>query len=562
MPGVDFHLATLRKVRTYLPDWALKEIHSRAFAKSGGKARWRTGEAERYGSEQISKEYLEATFDVVSENRGLIPTWLFNRLHAMAFPSSGGIAKARKYKEAKAKESLVEPLTEQNSTSETGNLEKSTEVPSESEKEGVKKEAETQSTEANGTVGLWKGWIKEELAKGAEIVGGVESDDFRCLVSETTDGMVHVLSEETVKIGLKPKLPLTDEDMPRIAFINGSPDPLEVSRGEAMVGVHGRAFKEQYLDPLGLEKREVALFNVVPVVLKNQEGGYVRGPHQSEISKWLPWLNKELESFNPDLTIAVGRTAANAIQTDFVLPHPKALTKSSRAELARKIRQIQGRLIDDGSASVAAKAAARAALSKIQSKIQTKTERKKGAKRGPLYKADAPYNFSHTFGLLSADDDANRLVTGVVYKPNELDTQREWMSPDELDKAANWWMEKSQASGKRHVGLAEARVTQSYIAPQDLRIGNKLVKAGSWIVTLHVLSKKLWADIKNGVYKGFSMGGYVTRIPGSLPPGLKIANPSTVNELRDAQPLEVSFVKSAANKEPEYLLLKCALCSG
>jgi hypothetical protein len=187
---------------------------------------------------------------------------------------------------------------------------------------------------------------------------------------------------------------------------------------------------------------------------------------------------------------------------------------------------------------------------------------KKGAKRGPLYKASTPYNFSHTFGLLSADDDAKRLVTGIVYKPNELDTQREWMSPDELDKAANWWMEKSQASGKRHTGLAEARVTQSYIAPQDLRIGNKLVKAGSWIVTLRILSKKLWADIKAGVYKGFSMGGYVTRIPGSLPPGLKIPNPSTVNELKDAQPLEVSFVKSAANKEPEYLLLKCALCSG
>ena len=1258
MPGVDFHLATLRKVRTYLPDWALKEIHSRAFAKSGGKARWRTGEAERFGKEGFSKEYLEATFDVVSENRGLIPTWLFNRLHSMAFPSSGGIAKARKYKpqgplvktdlasmtpeklkkipsdelsqawyrvnewydgakkaghaveefvnagafvfdEMKSrkykvneklplvkaiKELRLRALKKENPETNGEGLETDDGTLSKAGKEVTKKALESPTidlkalfdnapdevlvipdfvdfvgssvtgrnpndldvlfradqdkdgknflvqsenallrvsqtldpkkegllhyinnpqgshadyvplydlrlvkvkgfnktlikagstapgahfdpekplmagyTEFFDTTDLWNNWAKDKLEKGAKLVGEIKFDGFRCIVSKQGDkvevwyedaeadrsaaipdfvaavkaapfeslvldgemcaryngkfvprtqtlGLLgtkpfewtpylctydclylngedlhdkpleerepiaqkvvsrlspefftysqhkpitdqrslaavgkwaasqplsegcmvkditrpyafggsedwaklktvkeikvivlsrdakqngysyhcgladnnspftnktklgtrsyidlgntfvlpqniantgdtinveiqelivqraddgslslawgkptvrgpdksrgpylatqavqvaregHILREELAKTDLSPARPLVKEDMPVVAFVGGSPDSLEVARGESMVGFHGRIFKEEYLEPLGLEKAEVALLNVVPLLLRDNEGR-IRGPNSLEKSRWLPWVNEQLETINPDITVALGRSVGDALTAvNVTLPHPKALTDSSRPELTRKIRQLRGllikqepagegdqtrgdvaatfwhdnwykeypasgtgkfvlhehwrgltkdeitasreeliksghsvhsdlrlqvndkdlagwtidlgpaasnetnRLIDlpandsllvepkqlepiawltyhgasepgavgatsqkfarfdivdtgtysigverehffeyfmkggklkgrlqiqfapmggkrvwlvnrptdqtpyadthkiddvikdlkskgqryliwaDGGdkihppmdldlekpqdSSYARELAGGPDFAPINAKEKAAKSAKKGAKRGPLYKANTPYNLSHTFGLLSADDDANRLVTGVVYKPNELDTQREWMSPDELEKAANWWMEKSQASGKRHVGLAEARVTQSYIAPQDLRIGNKLVKAGSWIVTLHVLSKKLWADIKSGIYKGFSMGGYVTRIPGSLPPGLKIANAATINELRDAQPLELSFVRSAANKEPEYLLLKCALCSG
>ena len=1230
MPGVDFHLATLRKIRAYLPDWALKEIHSRALAKSGGKARWRTGEAERYGPEQISKEYLEATYDVVSEHQGLVPTWLFNRLHEMAFPSSGGIAKARKYKSAgslektdltgmtpanlkkipdselgqawlrvnewyvgaKNNRNAVEPfvnagsfvydemkirkfrvneklplvkaikalrlqaLKKQYSEDETDGSETEDNALSKLEKEATKKQSDSSSinlqalfdnapdevllvpdfvdfvgssvtghnpndldvlfradlekqnllvqaeniqmriqqvldpekqgllhyinnpqgshadyvplydlrlikvnkfsktlvksgvtpgshfdpekpsmagyTEFFDTTNLWNDWVKDELAKGAKLVGEIKFDGFRCIVSKEgqnvevwyedaqadrsaaipdfvaavkkapfdtfvldgemcarwngkfvprtqtlgllstkpfewtpylctydclylngedisgkpleerepiaqkvvsrlnpeffvysqhkpitdqrslavvgrwassqplSEGMMvkdvtkpysfggsedwaklktiaelkccvlarnakqngysydcglrddntpytnkkklgnatfidlggsfvlpqnianvgdtinvefqeliiqraddgslslawgkptvrgpdksrpayfasqavqvaregHVLREEIAKMDLKPSRPMLKEDMPLIAFVGGSPDQREIARGESMVGVHGRMFKEEYLDPLGLEKSEVALLNIVPLVLHDQ-GGRVRGPNQLETAKWLPWINEELERLDPDFIIALGHAAGNALPVDVVLPHPKALTKSSRAELTRKIKRIRSRLIKDVPAA-AAEAETRGAAAvqfwqdnwfkeypasgtgrfvlhehwrgltkdeltapreeliksghsvhsdlrlqvndtelsgwtiflgtsqsnevnrfialqpddnlqatpkllepvawldyhgavapgavgatadkfarfdivdkgtyhvgverehyfeyfmngdKLKGRIQfqfapmegtrvwivgrpadqkpyaqTNDEQKiidelkskgqqylvwsdptmkptlidvtkvpetttKDARRTPLYKADDPYNFDHTFELLSADDDENRLVTGIVYKPNELDTQREWAPPDELEKAARWWMEHSQATGIRHMRRAEARVTQSYIAPQDITIGNRLVKAGSWIVELRILAKKLWQEIKDGVYNAFSMGGYVTRTPGELPPNLSKAqagDPSTIKALSDIQPLEITLCASGANKEKRFPLLKCAMCA-
>jgi hypothetical protein len=1246
MPGVDFHLATLRKVKVYLPEWALKEIHSRAFAKSGGKARWRQGEAERYGPEGISKEYLEATYDVVSEHKDLIPAWLFNKLHEMAFPSSGGIAKARKYKAGKkeplAKTSLAEmtpdklkklpdaelgqawfrvnewyvgakkngkavetfinagsfvydemkarkyhvndkldlvkairklrlqALKQDYSKDESDTAGKGSTASFKSEKETVKKQSDSLSIDLNAlfdnapddvllvpdfvdfvgssvtghqpndldilfradeknqnfllqseniqlriqqvldpekkgllhyvnnpqgshadyvplydlrlvkvnkfgktlvksdeirpgahfspekpsmagvteyfnTSELWSEWAKDKLIKGAKLIGEVKYDGFRCIVTkqgqsvtvwyedaeadrskaipdfiaavkkapfdsfildgemlakwndklvprtqtlgllsdkpfefepylyifdclylngedlhgksleerhqlaanvvkrldptffthstpkvitdekslqiigkwaaaqEGSEGLMvkdatkpyqfaasedwakyktiveekccvlsrdrkqngysyrcglrddgtytnktklgnqsyidlgntfvlpqnianvgdtinvqieeliiqraddgslslamgkptvrgpdksrpaytasqavqvaragHILKEEVKKIDLYPNRPLLKEDMPLIAFVGGSPDPLEIAREESMVSVHGRMFKEEYLDPLGLEKNEVALLNIVPLVLRDPEG-HVRGPNQSEAAKWLPWVNEELENLNPDFTIALGHAAANTLSTaiDMVLPHPKALTHSSRPELNRKIKQFQRMLIkqasmeeqetrgqaaeqfwhdnwfkefpvsgsgkfvihehwrgltkdeltasrdeliksghsvhsdlrlqsdakelhgwtiflgpadknqtnrfidlpptdnlqvtpkqlepiswltyhgasEPGAVGATSQKFARFDIvdhgtyrigvwrehyfeyflsgEKVKGRVQVQyapmggtgqnrvwligrpqdqkpysdshkladvikelkdkdqqylvwcdgkskpdaldltkpieikglpwydkiiTKTKKDAKLTALYKTNTPYNFDHTFELLSADDNENRLVTGVVYKPNELDTQREWGPPDELEKAARWWMEHSQATGVRHVRRAEARVTQSYIAPQDITIGNRLVKAGSWIVELRILAKRLWQEIKTGVYNAFSMGGYVTRTPGILPPGLskaKAGDRSTINKLSDIQPLEITLCASGANKEKRFPLLKCDMC--
>ena len=1231
MPGVDFQLAILRKIKAYLPGWALKEIHSRAFAKSGGNARWRKGEAERY--EGISKEYLEATYDVLSEHKTLIPAWLFNRLRDMAIPSSGGIAKARKYKASKEplvktdltgmtpeklkkipdsevlqawlrcnewyntskkygrpveqfinagsfvydemkrrkfrlneKLDLVkailklrlQALKKSYSESRSDGTETDDTTLSKSEKEGMNNGLEKQSIDLKGmfenapddvllvpdfidfvgssvkghnpndldilfraelekqnflvqaeniqmriqqtldpekkgilhyinnpqgshadyvplydlrlvkvnkfgtklvksdnegvapgshfnpekpsmagyteffdTTNLWNDWVKDKLANGAKLVGEIKFDGFRCIVSKEgqhvevwyedaeadrsaaipdfvaavkkapfdslvldgemcarwnnkfvprtqtlgllstkpfewtpylctydclylngedlsgkpleerepiaqrvvnrlnpefftysqhkpitdqrslavvgrwassqplSEGMMvkditkpysfdgsedwaklktvaelkccvlaknkkkngysydcglrddktpytnkkklgnatfidlggsfvlpqdvgnvgdtinvefqeliiqraddgslslawgkptvrgpdksrpayfasqavqvaregHVLREEITKTDLNPKPPMLKEDMPLIAFIGGSLDPLEAARSESMVGFYGRMFKEEYLDPVGLEKSEVALLNIVPLVLKDRRGN-VRGPNHLERARWLPWVNEQLEDLNPDITVALGHAAGDTVPVDLVLPHPKALTGSSKSELVRGLNKLRGLLVkqtppgegeqtrgqvavqfwqdnwykeypasgegkfvlhehwrgltkdeltapreelvksghsvhsdlrlqvndkelagwtidlgpsqknetnrlldlppndsllvepkqlepiawltfhgvsEPGAVGATANKFARFDIvdsgtyhvgverehffeyfmngSKLKGRLQiqfapmggsrrvwlanrpadqtpyadshkledvlaelrskgqdhliwsdgttkpqsidvTATKRiKKEATRGALYKASDPYNFDHTFELLSADDDENRLVTGIVYKPNELDTQREWAPPGELEKAARWWMEHSQATGVRHVRRAEARVTQSYIAPQDVTIGNRLVKAGSWIVELRILAKKLWQEIKNGVYNAFSMGGYVTRTPGVLPPNLSKAqagDPSTIKVLSDIQPLEITLCASGANKERRFPLLKCAMCA-
>ena len=56
-------------------------------------------------------------------------------------------------------------------------------------------------------------------------------------------------------------------------------------------------------------------------------------------------------------------------------------------------------------------------------------------------------------------------------------------------------------------------LAESFIAPMDMVIGNKLVKQGSWLLTVKVLDKALWKKVKDGELTGFSIGGKARVIP-------------------------------------------------
>jgi hypothetical protein len=48
---------------------------------------------------------------------------------------------------------------------------------------------------------------------------------------------------------------------------------------------------------------------------------------------------------------------------------------------------------------------------------------------------------------------------------------------------------------------------ESYITPIELAIGSRVVKAGSWIVSVHVRDKEIWKKIKDKELNGLSIGG-------------------------------------------------------
>ena len=128
-----------------------------------------------------------------------------------------------------------------------------------------------------------------------------------------------------------------------IAFIAASPSELEGIRRLPFVGQAGRVFKEHYLDPLGLTRDQVILAHVVPEVLKSD--GRIRGPSQAEIDAHLPSLLKALDDSKPQVIIALGRVAKDALgdRAALVLPHPLAIiSKGDRGEVARKLKQIKG----------------------------------------------------------------------------------------------------------------------------------------------------------------------------------------------------------------------------
>jgi hypothetical protein len=112
--------------------------------------------------------------------------------------------------------------------------------------------------------------------------------------------------------------------------------------------------------------------------------------------------------------------------------------------------------------------------------------------------------------ILKADE-AKQLVTGVVLEPDTVDAHQDVVSAEEIERAAHNFMMKSRVIGLQHKKKGAVEVVESSIAPSDMVIGKQNVKKGSWIMTVKVHDAKVWGDVKDGKYTGFSIGGLAIR---------------------------------------------------
>jgi uracil-DNA glycosylase family 4 len=143
-------------------------------------------------------------------------------------------------------------------------------------------------------------------------------------------------------------IPSSGPDNAAIGFVGASPGRIEAARGEPFVGPSGATFNDLYLKPLGLNRNDVFITNVVPLYLTDETGD-VREPNPEEIAQWKQWLDDELAKANPHIIVALGQTAKKTLgeKADFVLPHPTAIRRfGDSGELNRKLKQIQ-RAIND-----------------------------------------------------------------------------------------------------------------------------------------------------------------------------------------------------------------------
>lgn len=111
-----------------------------------------------------------------------------------------------------------------------------------------------------------------------------------------------------------------------------------------------------------------------------------------------------------------------------------------------------------------------------------------------------------------------RIAIGVILRPNYQDAQADIMSPEEVRKAAHWYMENGQTIKLRHGKdpvqgdkPLQATVLESYIAPVDFPLGNGQVLKGDWVGAVRIDDQGVWDKIQSGEYQGFSVGGLGTR---------------------------------------------------
>ena len=117
-------------------------------------------------------------------------------------------------------------------------------------------------------------------------------------------------------------------------------------------------------------------------------------------------------------------------------------------------------------------------------------------------------NFA-TYGRIIKADADSHYVTGVVYEPMVEDSQGNYMTEEEITKAAYWFAKNGNQVDLQHCfkKCEGADVVESYVAKCDMEIEGQEIKKGTWLMTMEISDSDVWDSIQKGDITGFSMGG-------------------------------------------------------
>ena len=114
-----------------------------------------------------------------------------------------------------------------------------------------------------------------------------------------------------------------------------------------------------------------------------------------------------------------------------------------------------------------------------------------------------------TYGRIVKADAENHYVTGIVYEPMVEDSHGNFMTAEEITKAAYYFAKNGNKVDIQHSfePLDGATVVENWIAKADFDIDGEKICKGTWLMTVEVTDADVWAGIEKGDITGFSMGG-------------------------------------------------------
>ena len=126
-----------------------------------------------------------------------------------------------------------------------------------------------------------------------------------------------------------------------------------------------------------------------------------------------------------------------------------------------------------------------------------------------ITKADDGQAQFATLGKILKVDDATHYITGIVYEPLVEDSHGNFMTEEEIRKAAYWFAKNGDKVDVQHSfeAVEGVSVVETYIAPCDMTVGDTPVLKGTWIMTAEVENADVWGKVQKGEVTGFSMGG-------------------------------------------------------
>lgn len=126
-----------------------------------------------------------------------------------------------------------------------------------------------------------------------------------------------------------------------------------------------------------------------------------------------------------------------------------------------------------------------------------------------IVKADDGNATFQIFGRIVKADTESHYVTGIVYEPMVEDSQGNYMTEEEIAKAAHWFMKNEGSVDIQHCFKKAdgCEVVESYVAKSDMEIDGQPIKKGTWLMTMEISNADVWDSISKGDITGYSMGG-------------------------------------------------------
>ena len=162
----------------------------------------------------------------------------------------------------------------------------------------------------------------------------------------------------------------------------------------------------------------------------------------------------------------------------------------------------------------------------------------KGANGKDIIYKSKDDNFSKNIPIAKHDEEKG-IVVGIVYSPNELDTDNEFASKETIEKACYSFMKNKHLSNvdKDHSFKNEdAYVCESWIIKKgDPTFPDE--KEGSWAVAIKIEDEKLKKAVKSGEIGGISMAGVCIK---EVLPKLQMLELSIQNELTNRHKIDMA----------------------
>jgi hypothetical protein len=161
-----------------------------------------------------------------------------------------------------------------------------------------------------------------------------------------------------------------------------------------------------------------------------------------------------------------------------------------------------------------------------------------------IYKSDNKTDDSYfkLFQIQKLDED-QKIIYGIVYSPDEVDSQGDFASAEDIQKMAYRFMKEAKTNNvdKQHNFIpGEGFIAESWILQENDPVFPDIAK-GSWAVAIKIEKDETWQKIKEGEITGLSMAGdaEAESLKKNAPP----ENPGIIAKFRELLGLDNSPVQ-------------------